>query len=124
MDYIEKSFASATETTKLLITLATALIAFCVGVVNVKSGDATLLTPLPGLARWFLAACWLLLLLSVGSGVWTQLSITGELADAKPTGEPPSAWSKAITLPFRIQILTFLAGVVALTVYGFLRLAG
>jgi hypothetical protein len=45
VDLLEKSFASASEASKLLITLATGVIAFCVAVINVKAADTTILTP-------------------------------------------------------------------------------
>ena len=123
MDYVEKSFASAGETSKLLITLSTALVAFCATIVNVKLGESTLFSPASMHQRWLLAISWMLLLISTAVGVWTQLSITHVLSkgtDAKP----PSAWNQMITVPFQLQILTFLGGIVLLTVYGIIRLFG
>jgi hypothetical protein len=123
MDYVEKSFESATETSKLLITLSTALVAFCAAVVNVKAVDVTLFTPITLFQKGILALSWLLLLVAVGVGVWTQLAITDVLANAKP-GKAPSAWERAITFPFKTQIISFVLGVIGLTLYAVLRLFG
>ena len=123
MDYVEKSFASAAEASKLLITLSTALVAFCAAVVNVKSTEVTLFTPVTPCHKWTLAVSWLLLLGTVGVGVWTQLAITDVLANAKPD-TPPSAWSRKITVPFMTQIVTFMLGVIGLTLYAIVRLVG
>jgi hypothetical protein len=62
------------EASKLLITLSTGVIAFCVAVVNVKEGQQTLLTPTTDYQKFGLVASWLLLLIATGGGVWTQLA--------------------------------------------------
>lgn len=123
MDYIEKSFASAAEVSKLLITLSTALVAFCAAVVNVKASDITLFTPVTSCHKWALATSWLLLLGTVGAGIWAQLAITDGLANAKPDS-PPDVWSRTITVPFMTQIVTFMLGVIGLTLYAIARLVG
>ncbi len=117
MDFLEKSFTSAAEASKLLITLSTGVIAFCVTVTNVKETDKTLLAPSTGYQRFVLISSWVLLLIATGIGVWTQLAITHVLSEASQS-QPPSAWNQKITVPFQLQIVTFLLGVVALTLYG------
>ena len=123
MDYLEKSFASAGETSKLLITLSTALIAFCATVVNVKKLEPTLFSPATASEKWLLATSWTLFLISTAMGVWTQLAITHVLSEGN-SKSPVSAWNRKITVPFRSQILMFLGGVVLLTAYGIIRLFG
>ena len=123
MDYIEKSFASSSEASKLLITLATAVIAFCAATVNLKPSDATLMTPTTVNHKAMLSGSWVLLLLSVAFGVWTQLAITDVLS--KGTSETPAnPWNSKITTPFKCQILSFATGLVALVIYCSMRLFG
>ena len=121
MDFLEKSFASSGETSKLLITLSTALIAFCATVVNVKFGDETLFTPTTIGQKMVLAASWVFMLISTAVGVWTQLAITDVLSKGSAQN-PPSAWNRKITFPYRLQIVAFLMGVMLLTLYGVSRL--
>lgn len=123
MDYVEKSFASAAEASKLLITLSTALVAFCAAVVNAKSTEATLFTPVAPTHKWTLALSWLCLLAAVGAGIWTQLAITDQLANSKADA-PGSVWSRKITFPFTAQLITFMFGVIGLTLYAIVRLFG
>jgi hypothetical protein len=122
MDFVEKSFASASEASKLLITLATGVIAFCVAVINVKDADKTILTPISSFQKWSLAISWFTLAVSIGIGVWTQLAIThilSEGTDANPT----SPWSKKITVPFVLQIASFVLGILVLVIYSVVRLS-
>lgn len=123
MDIVEKALDLAAEGSKLLLTLSTALVAFCAATVNVKQGESTLFMPTTVGEKWAISASWLSLLASVAFGVWTQLGITDVLAKATPE-HPPSAWSRKITLPYRSQIATFVVGVVGLTLYGLLKVAG
>jgi hypothetical protein len=123
MDFLEKSFAQASETSKLLITLSTAVIAFCATVVNVKATETTIFTPTTLGEKWVLAICWAGLLGCTGIGVWTQLAITDVLASAT-SAAPANPWNRKITVPFRIQVATFVLGITLLVVYGLLRLFG
>jgi hypothetical protein len=123
MDFVEKSFASAGETSKLLITLSTALVAFCATVVNVKAAEPTLFSPATTCQKLLLATSWLLLLMSIAVGLWAQLAITDVLSKGSEI-KPTSAWDRKITVPFQMQISTFLVGILVLTAYGFLRLFG
>ena len=123
MDYKEKSFASAGETSKLLITLSTALVAFCAAVVNVKVTEPTLFSPASTCQKLVLAIAWGFLLVSTAAGVWAQLAITHVLSEGNDA-EPPSVWSRRITFPFQTQVVTFLIGIALLTTYGIVRLFG
>lgn len=122
MDFIEKSFASASEASKLLITLATGVIAFCVAVINVKATDATILTPVSSFHKWLLAISWFSLVVSIGIGVWTQLAITHVLSEG--TGKnPTNPWSMKIRCPFVLQIVSFVIGILVLVIYSVARLS-
>jgi len=70
------SFQAAAETSKLLVTLATAVIAFCVTFINVEPGKTTLLTPATTGQKVLLVCSWLVLLVCAGAGVWVQLALT------------------------------------------------
>jgi hypothetical protein len=121
MDFIEKGFAQAGETSKLLITLSTALVAFCAALVNVKTSDITLFSPSTLCEKWLLTFSWLALLATTGAGVWTQLAITGVLSSGT-TEKPATPWNRKITVPFRIQIIVFTVGVALLVSYGISKL--
>jgi hypothetical protein len=123
MDFVEKSFASASDTSKLLITLSTALVAFCTAIVNLKPADTTILTPATFGHKLSLAVSWICLLVSIGVGVWTQLAITDVLSKGT-SAAPADPWSRKIIVPFQSQIVTFMLGVAALVVYAAVRLFG
>jgi hypothetical protein len=123
MDYVEKSFASASETSKLLLTLSTAVIAFCAAFVNVKKGDETLLTPANGWDKWFLGGSLIMLLGSTAVGLWTQLAITDVLSGGSDSN-PVSVWSRKIGVPFQIHIFVFSLGILLLTGYVISRMVG
>lgn len=123
MDNVEKGFAQASDTSKLLLTLSTALIAFCAAIVNVKAADITLFAPITLGGKVLLSISWLLLLSAVGMGIWTQLAITDVLSSATDE-QPANPWSRKITFPFQAQIITFGLGVVLLVSYGIIRLFG
>lgn len=122
MDYVEKSFASASEASKLLITLSTGVIAFCVAVINVKDADKTILTPATGFQKWTLAISWFSLVVAIGIGVWTQLAITHVLSEGT-AANAADPWSARITTPFILQIVSFVFGILVLVVFSVARLS-
>jgi hypothetical protein len=122
MDFVEKSFASASEASKLLITLGTGVIAFCVAVINVKDADKTILTPISTFQKWSLAISWFTLVVSIGIGVWTQLAITDVLSKGT-AANPTSPWSLKIRFPFVLQIVSFVLGILGLVIYSVVRLS-
>ena len=91
-------------------------------VLNTEAGKATTMTPVSACHRIVLAASMVALLAAVGIGVWTQLAVTQVLSE---DGNPlPDVWDRRITIPFRLQIGTFLLGVMGLVGYGIARLSG
>jgi len=121
VDAPEKSFASAAETSKLLITLSTGVIAFCVTLLNADLTKHTALEPASLGQKVLLAGCWLILLLCTGSGIWVQLSLTHILSEADE-GNPPNVWDIKIRFPYMLQIISFVAGMALLVAYGGWRL--
>jgi hypothetical protein len=117
MDATEKSFESATETSKLLITLSTGVIAFCVTLLNAELGKLTTLVPTTCGQKVLLAGSWLVLLFCTGSGIWVQLSIVHVLSQAT-VAEPANVWSLKIRFPYILQIGAFVVGMTLLVAYG------
>ncbi len=66
MDRQEKSFEVAGETSKLLITLSTGIIAFCVTLINPEKDKLTSLVPITLWQKSLLGISWLILLLCTG----------------------------------------------------------
>jgi hypothetical protein len=121
VDPVEKSFASASETSKLLITLSTGVIAFCVTLLNPEVGKNTALVPISCGQKTMLAVSWLALFLCTCFGVWVQLSITHVLSEATSTS-PPNIWRRKIRFPFMLQIGVFGLGMALLVTYGVWKL--
>jgi hypothetical protein len=117
MDATEKSFESATETSKLLITLSTGVIAFCVTLLNPEIGKQTALAPVTVGQKLMLASSWFALFLCTGFGIWVQLGITHILSQATVTTSP-DVWNIKITFPYILQICAFAAGMGLLVAYG------
>jgi len=117
MDTGEKSFAGASETSKLLITLSTGVIAFCVTLLNSELSKPTALVPITCGQKILLAGSWLVLLLCTGSGIWVQLSITHVLSEAAAKS-PPNVWDMKIRFPYMLQIISFVVGMALLVAYG------
>jgi hypothetical protein len=133
------SFQAAAETSKLLVTLATAVIAFCVTFINVEPGKTTLLTPATTGQKVLLVCSWLVLLVCAGAGIWVQLALTHVLSAAGPgksesttkskasqNSESPvvsiTIWNRAIQFPYIVQVVAFVLGMTLLVTYGGWRL--
>lgn len=123
MDFREKAFGQASEASKLITTLSTALVAFGVTLVNFKETEVTLLSPRTGSAKVLLSASLLLFLLATASGVWTQLALVDVLSKGNESA-PSSPWSGKITFPFCLQITVFLLGSLVLVSYVIARIFG
>jgi hypothetical protein len=117
MDTVEKSFAAATETSKLLITLATGVIAFCVALLNPEVGKATALVPVTCGQKVLLALFLFVLLLCIGFGIWVQLSITHVLSKASEENAA-SVWNIKIRFPYILHLAAFILGMALLVLYG------
>jgi len=133
------SFNAAAETSKLLVTLATAVIAFCVTFVNVEPGKSTLLTPATTGQKVLLMCSWLVLLVCTGAGIWVQLALTHVLSSDGPRKSQSTTdsetlqdsdspvvsvtiWNRAIQFPYIVQVVAFVMGMTVLVTYGCWRL--
>jgi hypothetical protein len=118
MDAKEKSFEYAADSSKLLITLATGIIAFTV--TFAKEFGVKPSSKVQGL---LLLVTWVVLLVSAAFGVSTLLAITGELEPKDKTdGHVPSIRDHKIKSLLAWQIVIFLIGVVLIVAYGGLKI--
>lgn len=105
------AFASASESSKLLITLATGLL----GLEITFAKDIVVTLTHPG--RVLLGISWALFLLTVVTGLWTQLALTGSLGgDTTPTAK--AIFGSNVRIPAITQILFFLAGLGCTVAFG------
>jgi len=111
-DLRKKAFDFASETTKQLITLSTALIAISItfkGNFNQGGNETNLLI------------CWISFFISVLFGIWTLMALTGTLEKSSEKGEDKvelSIYGKNVKRPSGLQILFFLLGLMFLGIYG------
>ena len=111
-DIRKKAFDFASDTTKQLITLSTALIALSItfkGNFN-QSGNEILLL-----------ICWISFFVSVLFGIGTLMALTGTLEKSTEKGETKvelSIYGKNVKRPSGLQILFFLLGLMFLGIYG------
>ena len=105
------AFASASDTSKQLITLATGLLAL-----EITFAKDVIVT-LDAAAKCLIGTSWVLLLLSVIAGVWTLLALTGSLAQTSaPTAQ--SIFGRNVRIPAIFQILLFLGGLILTVWFG------
>jgi hypothetical protein len=105
----QKSFDLAAETTKQLISLSTAIITVTIAFAKDFFGSRQ-----SGL-EWLLALAWLLYLISLISGIFTLMGLTGQLSSSN---QLPSIYARPIKLFSIGQILTFISGTVAIVIFG------
>jgi hypothetical protein len=123
VDVRQRSFDAAADASKLLITLSTGALGVGLAVLNVEIGKSATLTPVSVANKLAIGAALIILVASLGMGVWTQLAVTHVLSDAADQSTPPDVWDRRITLPFQLQIGAFLVGVATFVAYGIVRLA-
>jgi len=109
---VEKAFDFAQETTKQLITLATAVIALTITFLTDVAKDAS-----AGTALW-LQAAWVFYLVSIAFGIFTLMALTGTLGDLDADG-PPSINARNILMLAKGQVFCFFAAVALTLVFGF-----
>lgn len=119
MDTTEKSFEYASDSSKLLITLSTGVIAFMIAFLD---KDASM-KPETSCEKVILIISWIVFLSSAIVGVWTQLAFTDILEPGtKPNPFNPTIRDKKIKTPFRSQIILFALGILMTVVYGIIRI--
>ncbi len=109
------SFKAGAETSKLLVTLATAVIAFCVTFINVE-----------------LALTHVLSTGSLGKPESAMKSTNHAKSDSAAKSDTPALpdspshsvtiWNKAIQFPYMMQVIAFVLGMALLVTYGAWRL--
>ncbi len=95
----QKAVELASDSTKVLITLAAAILALTI----------TLATDVAQYIE-LLAAAWTAYLVSLIAGVWKLTGLTGELERAARNDSQPSLRAGAVLLPSRIQTAAFAVG--------------
>lgn len=116
-----KSFDFAESTSKQLITLSTAIVAFTITFGKELFGGIN-----NGVAFGTLIIAWVLFTISIISGIWTLMALTGSLSKTTKTikegdnekQEEVSIYDKNITLPEFIQMITFVLALIATITYA------
>ncbi|MCP9234390.1 hypothetical protein [Lewinella sp. JB7] len=112
----KKAFDFAAESTKLLITLSTGMIALTITFSQAFISDTAKATLWPLLVAW---ACYLV---SVVFGIATMLSLTGTLSEVNSADETgasePSVYAPSITGKSLLQIAFFLLALAFTCVHG------
>ena len=108
----KKAFEFASETTKQLLTLSTAIIALTI------TFSKDFVREVPSAAINFLVWSWLGYLLSILFGIWTLMALTGTLQPKRTGGKPPNIWGTNVTRPAGLQVLSFVAGLALTIAFG------
>lgn len=121
-DRAKTAFEFARDTTKQLITIATGIITleitFSKDFVGKVNNDI----------RIYALISWFLFLLSVVSGLWTLMALTGtlepktptEIPETKENTTPISIRGKHVTIPASLQVILFGFGLIFTFVFGVL----
>lgn len=105
------AFSSASDTSKQLITLSTALLALQLTFVK----D---ITPPPfKMPVWLLEASWVCLFISVIAGVVTLMALTGSTAQQNPPNAS-AIYCSNIKIPTLVQVFSFLLGILSFVIYA------
>ena len=110
-EHTKAAFASAADTSKQLITLATGVLAL-----EITFAKDVILKP-DATAKCLIGVSWILLLLSVAAGVWTLLALTGSLGQGTPL-TPQAISGSNVRIPAMLQILLFLGGLLLTVWFG------
>ena len=98
----ELAFEAARDTSKQIITLTTAIILVPVAF------SKDFIEVVESIVKWLVLGSGVLFILSIASGVWTLMALTGkfDLPGTKKT-TPPSIWDKDVIWPAYLQIMSF-----------------
>jgi hypothetical protein len=109
-----KAFDFAQETSKQLITLATAIIGLTITFAKDFVGRVH------GVPRTLAVTSWTLFLISIGLGLLTLMALTGSLEEngSKTRHTVPSIRGKNITVPAMAQVVLFFLGLVTAVLFG------
>jgi hypothetical protein len=112
----EKAFDFASEATKQLITLATAVVALTI----TFSKDVLDLTN--GEGKVVLGWAWILYLASVIAGIVTLQALAGSLGTSKRGERAPSIYERNVTIPAIAQVACFGVGTLFTVFFVFIGL--
>ena len=113
-DLKEKAFDFASETTKQLISLSTAIIGLTVTFGKDSGGSFN-----PTAQAW-LVGVWVIFVLSIIFGILTMMALTGVLDPlTSQANQNPSINTKSIRLFSTLQILTFVLGLICACFFGY-----
>lgn len=108
-DWRKQAFDYLADSTKQMITVATGVVTITVLFSKDLQPDAR------KRALW----AWGLLIISVTCGMFTLFNLTGAMYEAAVSGKPPKLQGWDIRGFSVVQILAFLAGIIAVVVFGF-----
>jgi len=111
-DRIKKAFDFASDSTKQLITLSTAIVTLTITFAHNILGDVN------GNGKTLLSIAWIIYLISIICGVWTLLALTGTLEPIPGDKTPASIRGRNVTLPSILQILSFLIATGVIVLFG------
>jgi hypothetical protein len=112
-DQTEKAFDFAQESTKQILTLATGIIALTI------TFSKDFLSSVPDGAKRYALWSWGLFLISILFALWTLNALTGSLSKKEP-----SIYSRNITIPSILQIISFLGGLILTVIFGIKAASG
>lgn len=123
---LKKAFDFASDATKQLITLSTAIIAFTVTFSKDilrstpgQNGSGDVAAPVPHSSKILLAVSWGLYLVSIICGIWTLLALTGTLEPLTDRiRQPLTIRGSNVTLPSALQIVCFLLATLLIVAFG------
>jgi hypothetical protein len=105
-DHFMKAIDLASDLSKQVLTLSTALLAW----------TATFKRDTVGAPIALLKAAWTLLLISVLCGIWSLMALTGVLAPV--TGPAPNNLGPSVRIPAAAQLVAFGLGMILMIVYA------
>ncbi|MEO1154671.1 MAG: hypothetical protein AAFX59_12505 [Pseudomonadota bacterium] len=103
---------AAADTTKQILTLATAIIGLTVTFLDKFRGSAAAGETAPIETLWQIEFSWIAFGTVIFFGLWTLLAITGEVDKAKLEKRTPTAMNLNVRLPAFLTIIGFAAGMV------------
>jgi hypothetical protein len=126
-DYIKKAFDFVSDSTKQLITLATAILTLTVTFASsifgtlTQAGKATAVIPKD--ARWWLGIAWVFYLVSIVAGLVALFAWVSALQP--PSGSStnaPSVWTGSARVMSGVQQITFFLATLAIVIFGIIGL--
>jgi hypothetical protein len=114
-EWNKKAFDFAQESMKLVITLATGVLALTITFMTDFANAAS------HAARIVMAVSWLLYIVSIICGVFAMYTLTGKLTSLEP-GERSARGGRPIKVWAGGQLLAFLGGIIVTAVAGLIAL--